>query len=73
MFFHYSSTYNKNHYQTIIERNFKLGFGGFQKEFPQSGRALIRNSQVKKLKKASIDIDGKIINEISETIFNVKE
>jgi hypothetical protein len=73
MFFYYSSTYNKNHYQTIIERNFKLNAENFQKKFPLKGRSLISNSQRRKLKEASRNIEGKIINEISETIFNVKE
>ena len=73
MFFYYSSTYNKNHYQTIIERNFKLNSKSFGEKFLQKGRSLITNSQRGKLKEASRGIEVKIINEISETIFNVKE
>ena len=73
MFFYYSSTYNKDHYEIIIRRNFKLTSVEFQKKFPQKERAPIASSQLSKLKEASKLIERKITDEISKTIFDVKE
>ena len=73
MFFYYSSTYHKDFYETIIRKNFKLTTQEYEKRFITNARKLIPKSKLNQLKEASKLIERKIIDEISKTIFVVKE
>jgi hypothetical protein len=73
MFFYYSSTYHKDFYDNIIRKNLKLTTEEYEKKFATKGRGSISKSKLRLFENKTKLIEEKIINEISDTIFDVKE
>ena len=72
IFFVHSSDYHVNHFINIIRRNLRLTKKKYEKKFANKGAAKITNYHNNELKKYTKLIADKIINQISDTIHQVR-
>lgn len=72
LFYFYNSEYHINFFNNIIRRNLKLTKDDFKKKILSTGRTKISNSKIIKINKYTKLKENKIINEISNTIYQVK-
>jgi len=71
--FHYTSTYHKNFFNNIIRKNLKLSLIEYQKQFATRSRAKISQSKLKEMTNATKPVEERIVDQISKTMFEVRQ